>query len=1284
MIQTRIPSSTKIFGSSSKIEPQQTTLSVDRNYLQHRMTLLLGPPSSGKTTFLRALAGLLDSDLKVSGRITYCGHELNEFVPGRTCAYVSQNDLHYGEMTVRETLKFSTQCLGVGSRDNLLQELLKREKQLGFSPSSEVDSFLERLATKDEEISLVIEYMLKILGLDLCADTLVGDDLRRGISGGEKKRLTIGEMLVAPAKLLLLDEISTGLDSSTAFQICKCIREMVQIMDMTTIISLLQPTPEIFELFDDVILLSDGQIVYQGPCDQVLEFFENVGFKCPARKGVADFLQEVTSKTDQQQYWFKNQISYQYISVAELAEKFQSFHVGQKLGHDLKTLYAKDEVHPLALVKEKYGITNKELLKTCFSREWLLMKRNCLLYIFKSVQVMIIAIVTMSAFYRTRMHHNSVIDGEKYIAALFFGLANFVLNGMTETNLAIMRLPIYFKQRDLLFYPGWAYVLPVWILSIPSSLIESGLWTIITYFTIGYSPVATRFAYQWLTFFCIHQVALSLFRCVSALGRTLVIANTMGMILLLLTFVLSGFIIEKDAIAPWMMWAYYLSPIMYGQHALVINEFLDKRWSIPNTDPRIKEKTIGEVVIVSRGLFNHQYWFWISIGALLGFSLIFNVIYTIALTYLNPISDSKSIVEDDHNISPGNVFSCDDSSTLSHSTMQDAPLCLPFRPLSVTFNHINYYVDTPHEMKTLGFKEDHLKLLKDVSGAFRPGVLTALLGITGAGKTTLLDVLAGKKTSGYIEGSIKVSGYPKDQVTFARICGYCEQVDIHSPYVTVYDSLLYSAWLRLPPNIGFKTRNMFVEEVMNLMELQPIRDRIVGLPRVNGLSTEQRKRLTIAVELVANPSIIFMDEPTSGLDARAAAIVMRTIRNAVNSGKTVVCTIHQPSIQIFEAFDELLLMKRGGEIIYAGSLGNNCHTLIQYFEAIPGVPKIKDGYNPATWILDITDPMMESQLNVDFANIYVDSELYRKNQEIIKELSIPSLDSEDLCFSTKYSQPFIIQFKACFWKQYKSYWKNRSYSLVRFFLTIALGVLLGLIFWNKGSKLANQQELLNQFGILFSALLFLGGCNAFNVQMIAANERTTYYREKAAMMYSALPFALAQLAIEAMYLAIVNVVYCVLLYSMIGYEWTIGKFLLFYYFIFMCFTYYTTFGMMLVSLTPRPEFSSILMCFFLTLWNLFAGFFLPKTQIPIWWRWYYWASPVSWTMHGLVCSQVCDKDSLLEVPEVGNVPLKFFLKQVFDYDDNFLPFVVIAHVFWVFLFSFVFVCGINFLNFQKR
>ena len=149
---------------------------------------------------------------------------------------------------------------------------------------------------------------------------------------------------------------------------------------------------------------------------------------------------------------------------------------------------------------------------------------------------------------------------------------------------------------------------------------------------------------------------------------------------------------------------------------------------------------------------------------------------------------------------------------------------------------------------------------------------------------------------------------------------------------------------------------------MELVELTSLRNSLVGLPGVTGLSTEQRKRLTIAVELVANPSIIFMDEPTSGLDARAAAIVMRTVRNTVGTGRTVVCTIHQPSIDIFEAFDEvrdnqieryygcssvnaqcsdvlscqlqLFLLKRGGEEIYVGPLGHNSCQLIQYFEVI--------------------------------------------------------------------------------------------------------------------------------------------------------------------------------------------------------------------------------------------------------------------------------------------------------------------------------------------------------------
>lgn len=115
--------------------------------------------------------------------------------------------------------------------------------------------------------------------------------------------------------------------------------------------------------------------------------------------------------------------------------------------------------------------------------------------------------------------------------------------------------------------------------------------------------------------------------------------------------------------------------------------------------------------------------------------------------------------------------------------------------------NLNLLNDFFQEMRDQGVTEDRLQLLREVTGAFRPGVLTALMGVSGAGKTTLMDVLAGRKTGGYIEGDVRISGFPKNQETFARVSGYCEQTDIHSPQVTIHESLLFSAFLRLPKEV---------------------------------------------------------------------------------------------------------------------------------------------------------------------------------------------------------------------------------------------------------------------------------------------------------------------------------------------------------------------------------------------------------------------------------------------------------------------------------------------------
>ncbi|KAG5244333.1 pleiotropic drug resistance protein [Salix suchowensis] len=1231
-----------------------------------RMTLLLGPPSSGKTTLLLALAGKLGKDLKCSGSVTYNGHGMEEFVPQRTSAYISQFDLHIGEMTVRETLSFSARCQGVGPRCEMLAELSRREKEANIKPDPDIDIYMKT--------SVTTYYILKITGLDICADTMVGNQMIRGISGGQKKRVTTGEMLVGPARALFMDEISTGLDSSTTFQMLNSLRQTTHILNGTTLISLLQPAPETYDLFDDVILLSDGLIVYQGPRENVLEFFESLGFKCPERKGVADFLQELTSRKDQEQYWARRDQPYSFVSAKEFSEAFQSFHIGRKLGDELAVPFDKSKSHPSALSTEKYGVSKKELLKACISREFLLMKRNSFFYIFKFTQLILLASITMTIFLRTKMHRNTTTDGGIYLGALFFAIIIIMFNGFSELAMTIVKLPVFYKQRDLLFYPPWAYAIPTWILKIPITFVEIAIWTTVTYYGIGFDPNIGSFFKQYLILVLASQMSSGLFRMMGALGRNLIVASTFGSFAVLAVLVLGGFILSRDNVKPWWIWGYWVSPLMYVQNAVSVNEFLGNSW---RHIPPNSTESLGVALLKSRGFFPEARWYWIGVGALIGYVLLFNFLFTMALKYLNPFGKPQAILseealsERDANRT-GNVIDLSTTGKSSSGNLGDANqnkrgMVLPFQPLSITFEDIRYSVDMPQEMKAQGIPEDRLDLLKGVSGAFRPGVLTALMGVSGAGKTTLMDVLSGRKTGGYIDGRINISGYPKNQKTFARISGYCEQNDIHSPHVTVYESLVYSAWLRLSPDVDSETRKMFIEEVMELVELNPLREALVGLPGVDGLSTEQRKRLTIAVELVANPSIIFMDEPTSGLDARAAAIVMRVVRNTVDTGRTVVCTIHQPSIDIFDAFDELFLLKRGGEEIYVGPVGRHACHLIKYFEEIEGVPKIKDGYNPATWMLEVTSAAQEALLTDNFADIYKNSELYRKNKAFIKELSAPPPGSKDLYFPTRYSQSFT-QFMACLWKQHLSYWRNPSYNAVRLLFTTFIALMFGTIFWKLGSKRKSKLDIFNAMGSMYAAVLFIGVQNAMSVQPVVDIERTVFYRERAAGMYSALPYAFAQVMIEIPYTLVQALIYGVIVYSMIGFEWTVIKFFWYIFFMFFTLLYMTFYGMMNIAITPNQSIASLVSTTFYAVWNLFSGFIIPRTRVPIWWRWYFWACPFSWTLYGLIASQYGDLEDKLEGDETH------------DYVGTCAVVVVGMSV----LFAFTFAFSIRAFNFQRR
>lgn len=200
---------------------------------------------------------------------------------------------------------------------------------------------------------------------------------------------------------------------------------------------------------------------------------------------------QVTSKKDQEQYWVDKTKPYEYISVKEFSDRFKSFHVGLQLGHELSIPYDKTSSHNSSLATKKYTIPKLELLKASIHREKLLIQRSAPVYIFKTVQIIVVGIIVSTVFLRTTLGV-TYDDGALYMGAMTFAIVSNMFNGMPELSITIARLPVFYKHRDLMFYPAWAFTFPNFLLRVPISVLESVVWTAVTYFTIGYTPEVGR------------------------------------------------------------------------------------------------------------------------------------------------------------------------------------------------------------------------------------------------------------------------------------------------------------------------------------------------------------------------------------------------------------------------------------------------------------------------------------------------------------------------------------------------------------------------------------------------------------------------------------------------------------------------------------------------------------------------------------------------------------------------------------------------------------------------
>ncbi|KAG7381516.1 hypothetical protein PHYPSEUDO_005973 [Phytophthora pseudosyringae] len=1157
------------------------------------MTLLLANPGAGKSTFLKALAGKLQtsSTTDIGGEILYSGLRGDKIDLVKLVGLVDQTDNHIPTLTVRETFKFADMCMN-------------------GRPEDQHDEMRDIAALRTE-------LFLQILGLENCADTVVGNALLRGVSGGERRRVTVGEMLVGGQSLFLCDEISTGLDSAATFDIVKALRTWCKTLGGSVIVALLQPTPEVVEQFDDILMISEGQMVYQGPRTEILAYFEERGFTCPPRVDPADFLIEVTSGRGHQ--YANGKVPKQYLAVT--SEDFNTIFCQSGLFKKTQAALSKSlddhkSASPAGAKKPQRGVS---LARTKGQSEFglkflpstlLLLNRQRLVWLRdppllygKLIEALIIGLVIGMIYF----------DAKKtvYLRMIFFNIALFQRQAWQQITISFQLRKVFYKQRPRNFFRTSSYAIAEAVVQIPVNLSVSIILGTFFYFMSGLTRSFEKYIVYFVVIACFQHAICAYMTMLSAFSPSITVGQALAGLSVCFFLLFSGNIILADLIPGYWIWMYWFNPIAWALRSCMLSEFSSDRYSSEESD-----RFLGNFSI-SQG----TEYIGFGIGILLAYYLLFTTLNGLALHFIRHEKHSgvsvKSSPQTTAALEADEVFVEVSSPGAAETATTGKGSGLPFTPSNLCVKDLEYFVTLP--------SGEEKQLLRGVTAHFEPGRMVALMGSSGAGKTTLMDVIAGRKTGGRIVGGIVVNGEPKDPATFSRIAAYCEQMDIHSEAASIYEALVFSANLRLPPTFTKEQRMNLVHETLELLELLPISSAMIG-----NLSVEQKKRVTIGVEVVANPSILFLDEPTSGLDARSALIVMRGVQSIARTGRTVLCTIHQPSISIFELFDGLLLLQRGGYTAYFGDLGVESSAMLDYFASIPDTQEIRPQYNPATYMMEVIGAGIGRDMK-DYSLEYTNSELGKMNRERTLELS--EVSEKFIRHSTLSYTPiatgFWNQFRALAKKQQLTYWRNPQYNFMRMFLFPLYAIIFGTTFFQLPAS--SVKKINSHIGLIYNSMDFIGVMNLMTVLEVTCAERAVFYRERMSNYYGPLPYSLSLWFAEVPYLIVVICLFVVIEYWLVGWNDNAGDFF-FFLFIFYLYTSACTYiGQWMSALMPNEKVANVAVGALSCLCNLFAGYLLPRTAMKPGYKWFQYLMPSSYSLAALVGVQFGHNQEIITV-----------------------------------------------------
>ncbi|TMW61709.1 hypothetical protein Poli38472_010772 [Pythium oligandrum] len=1268
------------------------------------MTLVLGQPGSGKSSLMKILSGRFPQNkhVKIEGDITYNGtapveikNRLSQLV-----SYVPQRDHHLPTLTVKETLEFAHQCCGGVASSQHLESLCTK------GTAEENQAAIQALRSLSEHHPDVV---IQQLGLEKCQDTVVGDAMLRGVSGGERKRVTTGEMLFGSNVVSFMDEISTGLDSAATFDIIKTQRSVAKNLRKTVVIALLQPSPEVFALFDDVLILNDGHVMYHGPRETVNEYFRHLGFERPESRDVADYLLDLGTHQQHQYEVARSDGSKHPRKAREFGEIFRNSLIYQEMleyiNGPLDPELLKDQEELVKQVPDFHQSFWPSTL-TLVKRELRMMSRNSLFFIGHFVTLVCIALLYSTAFWQVDPKNPQVVLGLFYGTALYLG---FVQNSQLPVFMATRET--FYRQRGANFYRSSAYAAGRLICQIPVSLLESVLFSVIAYWMCGFVISAPAFFVFVLILFLNSLTYMAMHFLLVAAVPDLHVAEPCSMVIILISSLSSGFIMAKDQIPDYLIWLHYINPVAWIIRSLAINQYRNAEFDVCEYDGieycERYNMTMSEYTLSLFSIASGEEWLWYGVIFLVVATLLLMSCASLVLEYKrydNPHNTALGSDDDEQPIKEDLTSSSSSSGSESDSQynlvrtprrkraevnidVRSSTYTHQITPVTLAFRDLWYSVPNPADPK------QELNLLKGINGFALPGKMTALMGSSGAGKTTLMDVIAGRKSGGKIRGQILLNGHEATDLTIRRATGYCEQMDIHAESSTIREALTFSAFLRQDSSVPASSKYDSVEECLDLLGLRPIADQIV-----RGSSVEQIKRLTIGVELAAQPSVLFLDEPTSGLDARSAKLIMAGIRKVADTGRTVVCTIHQPSTEVFLLFDNLLLLKRGGQTVYFGNLGENGRELIQHFEEIPGVTPIEEGYNPSTWMLEVIGAGVGNTANdgVDFVEYFNSSEKAKLLEQTLSREGVghPVPGVGPLLFESKRAASEWTQAKILTQRFLDLYWRTPSYNISRALITVFVGLICGIAFLQVDYE--SYQGINAGQGLIFLTTLFSGATTYHSIIPFAMEDRASFYRERASETYNTFWYFVGATVAEVPYVFFFIFFFNVLYFPMAGFSGA-ANFFLYWLGLSLHVLTLAFVGQLLAFAFPTVEIAGTVANFVNSVFLQFMGFSPPSANIPSGYHWLYVVDPSRFSFSVLSATAFGDCPSnsdLRAMPchQMSNLPptvpaglnVKEYVAQVFSATYDRIGINIVYMLVAIFIFRTLALLSMRFINHQKK